>query len=396
MPKFDSVEMMPVDPILGLIAAFKEDPRKHKVNLGIGVYQDAQGNSQVLQCVRKAEKALFNQQLDKDYLPIQGHPEFVHEVLKLIFGAESPGLEKDAIFGAQTLGGTGALRIGGEFLKRTGISDTIYFSNPTWANHSPIFLKSGMQTGTYDYYEPAKHRLSFPAMLNSLETLPTGKTLLLQPCCHNPTGSDPTFEEWKKISEVMKERQLIPFFDLAYLGFASGMEQDAKVIRYFEQEGHEMLLSFSCSKNFGLYGERVGFLAVVAKSKMAAEKVGSQVRQVIRGNYSTPPLHGQRIVTEILKSAELNQLWQGEVEGMRRRMVAMRSALAEKLEKFSFLRDQKGMFSLAGIKPEQVQKLRQDCAIYLPQSGRINVGGLNGSNLDYIVTSMLAATHEKG
>ncbi|NGX43269.1 MAG: Aspartate aminotransferase [Chlamydiae bacterium] len=395
MSFFKSIEMPPEDPILHLSVMFAGDNRSQKVNLGVGAYKNTEGKPQVLSCVRQAEAIILEKHLNKEYLPIQGNSDYISASLKLVFGENSPELASGRIFGAQTLGGTGALRVGGELLAKNQVSETIFLSDPTWPNHKPIFARAGMKLDTYPYYDERHRSLNYSGMCESIKRMPAGSTIILQPCCQNPTGLDPSMEQWKEISQLVRQKQLIPFFDFAYQGFDQGVEQDAQVVRYFVQEGHEMLVASSFSKNFGLYGERVGMLSVVCADIDTTARVGGQIKQVIRGNYSMPPLQGQRIVTTILQSPELKKEWEHELANMRDRIKEMRSTLlsglmAKGASEFEFLGKQTGMFSYSGLNPDQVHRLQSEHGIYMPGSGRINVAGLNSQNMDYVINSMLA------
>lgn len=396
MSIFNSVEMQPDDPILGLGTAFKADQRASKINLGVGAYKNSEGVSQVLSCVRKAENIILEKKLNKDYLPILGNYDYIQESLKLIFGENSPALVSEVISAAQTIGATGALRVGGDFLFRNQISDTIFLSDPSWQNHKAIFRNAGMKIDIYPYFDLNSYSLNYSGMRESIKKMPPGSVILLQPCCHNPTGLDPSFDQWKELSQIILQQKLIPFFDFAYQGFGQGLAEDAKVVRYFADVGHEMLVASSYSKNFGIYGERVGLLSIVCKDHASAVRTGSQLKQIIRGSYSMPPLQGQRIVTEILQSKELREKWVHELDNMRSRIKEMRKALLSGLQakagdsEFKFLEKQTGMFSFSGLNEDQVNHLMQDFGIYMPKNGRINVAGLNTNNMDYFIESFLS------
>ena len=304
-----------------------------------------------------------------------------------------------SVFGAQTIGGTGALRVGGEFLAQQ-ISKTIYLSNPTWPNHKPIFSRAGLKIESYPYYDQSHHRLNFAEMQRSIQEMPADSIVLLQASCHNPTGMDLSMDQWKELSKLIKKQKIMPFFDFAYQGFAQDIDEDAKAIRYFAKEGHEMLVATSYAKNFGIYGERAGFLAIVSKNKETAGKVGSQIKQIVRGNYSTPPLHAARIVATILKDPDLKKEWQDELDNMRLRVNEMRKALVEELllrskdKDFSFLKQQRGLFSFCGLDNSQVHQLREEKGIYMPSNGRINVAGLNWHNIEYVVNAIVSVLKE--
>lgn len=388
--------MRPDDPIFGLFAAFNADLRPHKVNLSVGVYKNADGGDQVLSCVKSAEAILSAKKLGKEYPPLLGNPLLINEGLKLVFGDDAPCLAAARVAGAQTLGGTGALRIGAEFLTRSGISKTIYLSDPTWQNHKAIFTSAGMKVDAYSYYDTLNNALNFPALCQAIRQIPPGSVLLLQPCCHNPTGISPTLEQWRELSQLIKHQQVLPFFDFAYQGFDTGIQNDAAAIRLFAAEGHELLVASSFSKNFGLYGERVGTLSILTADETVKNRVSSLLKQIVRGSYSMPPLHGGRIVAEILSTPELKQEWEQELANMRERISEMRKTLVAGLMAggadgaFDFMTHQAGMFSFCGLNTDQVQRLRQEFGIYMPGNGRINIAGLNGYNMEYVVQSILS------
>lgn len=395
MPFFDTIELLPDDPILSLPIAFAADSNPNKVNLGIGAYQDAEGKSFVLMTVKKAEEMLLKKNLSKEYLPIEGNGSYIKESLKLLFG-DSDRIHKGEVFAAQTIGGTGALRLGGEFLTQE-LTKTIFLSDPTWPNHRVLFSRAGFRLESYAYYDEQRHVIDFKRMTAAIGAMPAGSAILLHACCHNPTGIDPTPEQWQELSHLIKQQNLIPFFDIAYQGFGKGLKEDAYPIRLFANEGHEMVVASSYSKNFGLYGERVGVLTVFTHGQEATKRVASQIKQIIRGNYSNPPLHGSRIVATILQSPELKKEWEQELSNMRDRVNEMRIALIAGLavkssKDFSFLQKQLGIFSFCGLNKDQVHRLRQEKGIYMPANGRINVAGLNSKNVDYVVESIIAVT----
>ncbi len=380
----------PDDPIFGLTTAFRNDTRKDKVNLGVGAYRTADGEPLVLSSVRAAEQLLIEKKLNKEYLPIDGDADFVRAASKLIFGPLAAQLP---LFGAQMVGGTGALRIGADYLALGG-SRTIYLSNPTWANHKAIFSRAGLQVESYPYYDIGKGGLDFGSMCQAFEQMPEGAVVLLHGCCHNPTGVDLTLDQWRIVSDLVKKHRLLPFFDLAYQGLGEGLDGDAAAVRYFAEQGHELLVSYSFAKNFGLYNERVGFLAFVTSTVEAAQLLGRQLKVLIRGVYSNPPSHGARIVTTILGSDQLKADWMRELESMRSRVVDMRKALAAGLQSrypgrdYRALIEQKGLFSFGFLTPDEVQRLRREFAIYCPNDGRINVAGLNPHNIDYVIDAI--------
>lgn len=389
---FRAIKKIPADPILGLIQTFESDPNPHKVNLAIGVYQDEQGRFRVLDAVRQAEMELIQQGLSKDYLPIDGDAHFVREALKLVLGPQYSKVEDGLVFATQAIGGTSALRIGSEFLKRH-VSRQIVLSDPSWPNHQLTFSMAGMQVDFYKYYDPVERQIDFPAMCACLKNYPPGCTVLLQACCHNPTGLDLTVSQWEEISHILKKHSLIPFFDCAYMGFSVSIDEDVQPIRYFAEQGHEMLVALSCSKNFGLYGERVGLIAFFTAGKKNAMNIQSQVKQIIRSLYSNPPRFGVAIVAKILQSPELTELWKQDLQKMRNRIHQMREELTRGLKKhcknreFSF-NAQQGMFSLTGLSLEQIRFLREEYSLYLLENSRISIPGLTAANLDYVTQAI--------
>lgn len=390
---FEAVEQAPIDPILGIAQAFAADPRANKINLGIGVYRTEDLQPLVLQTVKEAEKILLDRALYKEYLPIEGDKPYLEGVFDLIFGDSIP---KENVASLQSIGGTGALRIGAEFLKKNGV-ETIYLPDPTWDNHRRIFTHAGLKIATYPYYDKARRGFDFAAMMRALFHMPKKSAVLLQGCCHNPTGIDPTFEEWKEIADAMQRHELLPFFDFSYQGFGKGIDEDASAIRYFAKEGMECVVASSYSKNFGLYAERTGALFFLCKTAEEATKVASQAKVIIRGIWSNPSCHGARIVATILNQSDLKSRWIKEVDAMRQRIVSMRQALILELAKrgkteYAILRKQIGMFSYTGLSQKAVEKLISDYAIYLPLDGRINIAGINTQNIEAIADAIAAVT----
>ena len=387
---FDTIEMAPPDPILGLNAAFKADPRSNKVNLSIGAYKTDDLQPLVLAAVRKAEGQILTEGMDKEYLSQDGDPEYVKHSIKLVFDTE-----QDNIFGAQAPGGTAGVRLAAEFLAQIG-NQVIYIPDPTWANHNQVFARAGLEVASYPYYDAKRREFTKSRMIEVIKSIPSGSPILLHACCHNPTGLDPTPADWKEISTAIKTQGLLPVFDFAYQGFGHGIDEDAMAVRHFLAEGHQMLVANSYSKNFGLYGERIGGFYVVTADVETAERVKSQVMRIIRANYSNPPLHGSRIITAVLASDALRQEWESELAVMRERISGMRKALAEGLNAggssvdFSFMYKQNGMFSYSGLSKAAVDRLREEYAIYMPTNGRLNVAGLSPKNLDYVVEAILA------
>ncbi len=387
---FDTVEMAPPDPILGLNAAFKADPRSNKVNLSIGAYKTDDLQPLVLAAVKKAEQQILTEDMDKEYLSQDGNPEYVMRSIRLVFNTE-----QDNIFGAQAPGGTAGVRLAGEFLAQIG-SQVIYIPDPTWANHNQVFAKAGLEVESYPYYDAGRREFTKLRMVEAIKSIPSGSPILLHACCHNPTGLDPTAADWEEISTAIKRQELLPVFDFAYQGFGRGIDEDAMAVRHFLADGHQMLVANSYSKNFGLYGERIGGFYVVTTDTATAERVKSQVMRIIRANYSNPPLHGSRIIAAVLASDPLRQEWETELATMRKRISGMRKALAEGLNAggssidFSFMYKQNGMFSYSGLSKDAVDRLREEFAIYMPTNGRLNVAGLSPKNLDYVVEAILA------
>lgn len=386
---FDVVEMAPDDPILGLNEAFKTDPRKEKVNLSIGVYCTEEGKVPLLKVVEQTEKKLAEAGAPHTYLPISGIPAFTSGVQKLIFGPDSEVVKTKRAATVQSLGGTGALKVGADFLATVLKNPEAVVSAPTWQNHVAIFESAGFKVGSYPYYDKKTGEIDFPAMLESLKGLKKDTVVILHACCHNPTGVDLTQEQWAQVVDVCRDKGLIPFLDIAYQGFGAGLNEDAGSIRQFADSGIPFFVSNSFSKSFSLYGERIGALTVVCESEEEAKRVNSKLKSVIRANYSNPPAHGAKIVSAVLNDPELLQQWHEDLKGMRERIKEMRHLLAEALKKegakvdFSFIEDQNGMFSFSRLTPEQVQRLKDEFGVYAVKSGRICVASLNKANVDY-------------
>jgi aromatic-amino-acid transaminase len=393
---FEGVELAPRDPILGLNEQYNADARTSKVNLGVGVYYDDQGRIPLLDAVRKAEDTLVQAHSPRGYLPIDGIPGYNAGAQTLLLGKNSPLLASGRVLTAQSLGGTGALKIGADFLKQLLPNSKVVISNPSWENHRALFQAAGFTVETYPYYDAATHGLDFAGMLSSLQTLPEKTIVVLHACCHNPTGVDPTLDQWKQIVEVVKQKNLVPFVDIAYQGFGEGLEQDAAVVRLFADNDLTMLISSSFSKSFSLYGERVGALTLVCSSKEENVRVLSQLKRVIRTNYSNPPTHGGKIVSSVLNTPELYDVWTSELAGMRDRIRSMRTQLVEKLkahgvsQNFDFVLQQRGMFSYSGLTADQVDRLREEHGVYAVSSGRICVAALNSGNIDAVAKAIAA------
>jgi aromatic-amino-acid transaminase len=391
---FSEVGLAPRDPILGLTEAFNADTRANKVNLGAGVYTDDDGRVPLLASVRQAETMRVNAAAARGYLPIDGLDAYNRAVQTLLLGADSPLLGGRRVVTVQALGGTGALKIGADLLKRFVSGAAVWISDPSWENHRALFEAAGFRVDAYRYYDPATRGLDFDGMCRALEALPARSIVVLHACCHNPTGVDLDAEQWRAVVDIVVRRQLVPFLDIAYQGFGDGIEADAIAVRLFANAGIDFLIASSFSKSFSLYGERVGALSIVCADTDEAVRVLSQVKRVVRTNYSSPPSHGGAIVASVLGNPELRALWERELAGMRDRIRAMRTGLVEQLkalgvkQDFDFIRRQRGMFSYTGLTREQVDRLREDHAIYAVGTGRICVAALNTHNLGYVAKSL--------
>jgi aspartate/tyrosine/aromatic aminotransferase len=386
MNLFELVPSAPPDPILGLTDAFRNDPNPAKINLSVGVYQDENGRSPVLDSVRKAEARLAEAGNSKGYLPINGHPDYIGHTQALVFGVNNEMLATNRVASVHTPGGTGSLRLAADFIRRVLGRRSVWVSNPTWANHEGIFSAADLSVEHYPYYDPSTHGLNLAGMVTVLEDIPENDVVLFHACCHNPTGVDPTPDDWETIAKVCKERRLLPIIDFAYQGFSSGWLDDAVAIRAFCEYGMEFMVCSSFSKNFGLYQDRVGALHVVAKNADEASRILSQLKVIVRTNYSNPPAHGSAIVSTILNDPELHTTWEIELKAMRNRINSVREQFVKGLETagvpgdFSFIREQRGMFSFSGLSEDVVMRLRDKYGIYIVKSGRINVAGINDKN----------------
>ena len=384
---FEKIETAPTDPILGLTEAFNQDPNPDKINLSVGVYQDGNGQTPVLNTVKEAERRLLEAEKSKTYMPMSGDPTYGALVQKLVFGESHPIVGSGRAATAHCPGGTGALRVAGDYLHKLHPGAAIWLSDPTWANHPTVFKAAALEVKTYAYRDPATNGLDFGAMLESLKKIPAGDVVLLHGGCHNPTGIDPTVEQWRQIGEVLAERGVLPLVDFAYQGFADGLEEDAAGLKALCEKVGQLMISSSFSKNFALYCERTGALTIVGGTAEQASKVMSQVKLVIRANYSNPPAHGSGIVATVLQDAGLRARWKVEVATMRDRINGMRRLFVDTLKAkgvdrdFSFIIRQRGMFSFSGLTKEQVGELRQKYAIYIVGSGRINVAGMTEANI---------------
>ncbi|KGQ38911.1 amino acid aminotransferase [Gallibacterium genomosp. 1] len=392
---FEHIEAAPADPILGLGEAFKADSRSNKVNLGIGVYKDANGQTPIVKAVKEAEKRLLANENTKNYLGIDGLADFNRQTQILLFGADHDIVKNKRAKTAQSLGGTGALRIAAEFIKRQTSAKNVWISAPTWPNHNAIFKAVGMNICDYRYYDKVTHGLDWEGMIADLENAQAGDVVLFHGCCHNPTGIDPTPEQWATLAKMSAEKGWLPLFDFAYQGFANGLEEDAVGLRTFAANHQELLVASSYSKNFGLYNERVGAFTLVAANEEIATKAFSQIKVIIRTLYSNPSSHGASAVATVLNDAQLKAEWIAELDEMRGRIKAMRQKFVELLAKhgakqnFDFIIQQNGMFSFSGLSPEQVDRLKEEFAIYAVRSGRINVAGITEQNIDYLCESIV-------
>ncbi|GAA0235284.1 amino acid aminotransferase [Marinomonas primoryensis] len=393
---FEHIQAAPADPILGLNDAYKKDPNPNKINLGVGVFKDEQGNTPILKAVKQAEERLLAEEKTKSYLSIEGAPAYRSAVQTLLFGNDHPIITKQLAQTAHTPGGTGALRVAAEFIKKHLPEATIWVSNPTWANHQSVFQSVGLEVGSYAYYDANAKSLDFEAMLASLSQIPEGDVVLFHGCCHNPTGIDPTPEQWYQLAKLCSKQGFLPLFDFAYQGFGQGLTEDAQGLRTFLEHVPEMLIASSFSKNFGLYNERVGALTILCETKEQAETAFTQIKRCIRTNYSNPPSHGAAIVAEILNDKELYALWESELKGMRLRIHEMRSLFVNTLrakgvkQDFSFISKQQGMFSFSGLTPDQVAQLRREYGIYIVGSGRISVAGMTHDNMGPLCDAIAA------
>ena len=392
---FAAVEMAPRDPILGLNEQFNADPNPVKVNLGVGVYFDDTGKLPLLKCVQAAEKMMMEAPKARGYLPIDGIAAYDKAVQGLVFGADSEAVKAGRIATVQALGGTGGLKIGADLLKRMNPSAKVLISDPSWENHRALFESAGFPVESYAYYDAARRGVDFDAMLTALNGAADGSIVVLHACCHNPTGYDITLDQWAQVIKAVAARGLVPFLDMAYQGFGEGITEDGAVVGLFMAAGLDFFVATSFSKSFSLYGERVGALSVVCHSKEEAERVLSQLKRVIRTNYSNPPTHGAQVVALVLNTPSLRAMWEEELAGMRVRIKQMRVALQDKLkaagmkEDMGFITRQKGMFSYSGLGKEQMQRLRSEFGIYGVDSGRICVAALNNKNIDATVAAIV-------
>jgi len=391
-----AVELAPKDPILGVSESFAADPNPAKINLGVGVYVDDAGKIPLLECVKRAEREMSDKASPRGYLPIDGIAAYDRAVQALILGADSDIIKAARGVTVQALGGTGGLKVGADFLRRFAPGAQVWISDPSWENHRALFEGAGFKVNTYPYYDLETRGLDFDAMIAALSELPAGAIVVLHACCHNPTGADPTPEQWARILEVVRGRSLVPFLDTAYQGFADGIEADGAVVRAFAATPGPLLISNSFSKSFSLYGERVGALTIVAADRDEAARVLSQLKRIIRSNYSNPPTHGGQIVATVLESPELRALWEAELAMMRNRIKLMRATLVERLHEripgadFTFILRQRGMFSYTGLSKAHVDRLRNEFSIYALDTGRVCVAALNSRNVGDVAKAIAA------
>ena len=391
---FHQIELAPPDPIIGLTEAFNNDPNPAKVNLGVGVYQDANGKVPVLKVVREAEARYYASETTKSYLGIDGLPAYNKEAQKLLFGADSQVIAAGRAVTVQAVGGTGALKIGADWLKRFLPDAEIWISDPSWENHQQLFEAAGFKVNSYPYYDAETHGLNFNAMLEALKTLPKHSIVLLHACCHNPTGVDLNEEQWRLVIDVVQGNNLVPFLDFAYQGFGEGLDADAFAVRAFAEAGIPCVIASSFSKSFAIYRERLGALTILTASAEERTRVLSQVKRVIRTNYSSPPSHPAQIVNLVLSDPELRAQWEAELTEMRERIKEMRDKFVAMLREqgveqdFSFIKNQCGMFSYSGLTPEMVKRLREENSLYIVGSGRVCVAAMNDNNIGAICAAI--------
>jgi aromatic-amino-acid transaminase len=397
-----AIELAPRDPILGVTEAFNADRNLHKVNLGVGVYCDDNGRIPLLECVKRAEREIADKAAPRGYLPIDGIPAYDKAVQAMLFGGDTEIVAMSRGVTIQALGGTGGLKIGADFLRKFAPGAQVWISDPSWENHRALFEGAGFVVNQYAYYAPASRGLDFAGMLKALEQMPAGSIVVLHACCHNPTGVDPTDEQWTKIIDAVRSRALIPFLDIAYQGFGSDIDSDGAAVRRFAGTPGPLFVSSSFSKSFSLYGERVGALSVIAADRDEAARVLSQLKRIVRASYSNPPTHGGLVVATILTNAELRELWEFELGGMRERIREMRKTLVEKLAErvpeadFGFVLRQRGMFSYTGLTPAQVARLREEFSVYAIDTGRICVAALNSRNIEHVANAIAAVLEPSG
>ena len=390
---FSELKPLPTDPILGLMAAFKQDTNPKKIDLGVGVYKDEQGNTPVLKAVKKAEAFRLENETSKSYIGLAGNLDYCQKMENLLLG-EHPALLANRVRTAQAPGGTGALRVAAEFIKRCNKDATVWVTTPTWANHISLFEAACLTVKEYPYYDYENKDLLFDDMINTLKQVPKGDVVLLHACCHNPSGMDLNAEQWSTVADLAVEVGFTPLVDIAYQGFGSSLEEDAAGLRKLAAAVDELIICSSCSKNFGLYRERIGACSIIAKDAATADISNSVLLSVVRSIYSMPPAHGADIVSTILGSTELTQMWHDELDEMRNRINGLRTLIKESLaakgieQDFSFIDRQNGMFSFLGINKEQIERLQKEYSIYIVGSSRVNVAGISDANIDYFANAV--------
>ncbi|TMO88815.1 amino acid aminotransferase [Pseudoalteromonas ruthenica] len=395
---FSQLKPLPTDPILGLMAAFKADTNDKKIDLGVGVYKDEQGQTPVLKAVKKAEEFRLANETTKSYIGLAGNLEYCQKMEQLLLGDAHPALLADRVRTAQAPGGTGSLRVAAEFIKRCNEQATVWVTTPTWANHISLFEAAGLNVKEYPYYDYDNKGLLFDDMVNTLSQVPAGDVVLLHACCHNPSGMDLNFAQWQKVAEIAKVQGFTVLVDIAYQGFGTSLDEDAAGLRHLASQVDELIICSSCSKNFGLYRERIGACSVLSKDQATADIANSVMLSVVRSIYSMPPAHGADIVNTILSSDELTAMWHQELDDMRSRINGLRSLLKDKLNDkcegmdFSFIERQHGMFSFLGINKEQIERLQKEYSIYIVGSSRVNVAGVSKDNIDYFADAVAAVT----
>ena len=393
---FDQLEQLPPDPILGLLALYQADPNPNKVDLGVGVYKNEAGETPVMAAVKMSEANRLAEETSKAYIGPAGEPAFNQCIEQLLYGREHKVLSENRLSTVQTPGGCGALRVAAELVMRANPKAQIWVSDPTWANHIPLMGEAGLQINSYPYYDRSERTLVFDAMMSTLEPVGKGDLVLLHGCCHNPCGADLNEEQWRCVTDLASRNGFVPFIDIAYQGFGRGIEEDAYGVRYMAEHLPELVVTSSCSKNFGLYRDRVGALSVLSANEAEANATRSQIYNVTRGIYSMPPAHGPAIVRGILSDVELRLSWEAELSDMRARMQELRNLLVDKLtaksgsNEFGHIREQFGMFSFLGISKEQVKRLRDEFSVYMVDSSRINVAGISHENIEYLTDSIVA------
>ncbi len=392
---FDHLTPLPEDPILGLMAAYRKDPREQKIDLGVGVYQDDQGRTPVMQAVHDAEARLYETEESKTYQGIVGDHDYNRHTIELLLGADHSAVSDGRVCTLQTPGGSGGLRIAAEVIRRANPDAKLWVGVPTWPNHIPLLGSAGFQIEEYPYYDTSAHRIQFDVMLDTLQQVPAGDIVLLHGCCHNPTGADLSREQWQKVTDLAQERGFIPFIDIAYQGLGDGLDEDAYGLRLMAANLPEVVIASSCSKNFGLYRERTGSTTIITRTAQQAPIVTSQAMTVARQTYSMPPAHGALLVSMILGNDELKTVWKNELTEVRERLQHMRKLLTKRIQDnaagkdFSHILTNKGMFSYLGVSADQLQRLRDDFGIYIVGSTRINLAGINTGNIDYLAESIL-------